>query len=132
VNITFAWEQAIAIAGKEDDAGLVSHRFPTYTFKKDKAEVDFFRHLITQKKFKYLLDLISPGGAGRNRVMSKKDFLKLEITIPDIEEQRAIGFILKTATDELKFYEQKLAALQQQKKGLMQKLLTGEVRAKID
>lgn len=77
------------------------------------------------------MDLISPGGAGRNRVMSKKDFLKLEITIPDVEEQKAIGSILKAATAEQKFYEQKLAALQQLKKGLMQKLLTGEVRVKI-
>ena len=131
LNITFAWEQAIAIAGKEDDGGLVSHRFPTYTFKKDRAHVEFFRYFIIQKKFKYLLDLISPGGAGRNRVMSKKDFLKLEITIPDVEEQKAIGSILKAATAEQKFYEQKLAALQQLKKGLMQKLLTGEVRVKI-
>lgn len=131
VNITFAWEQAIAIAGKEDDGGLVSHRFPTYTFKEEKAHVNFFRYLIIQKKFKYLLDLISPGGAGRNRVMSKKDFLKLEVTIPDVEEQKAIGKILNASTTELKLYEQKLAALQQQKKGLMQKLLTGEVRVKV-
>ena len=33
VNITFAWAGAIAIVKKEDDGGLVSHRFPTYTFK---------------------------------------------------------------------------------------------------
>jgi type I restriction enzyme S subunit len=132
VNITFAWEQAIAIASKDDDGGLVSHRFPTYTFKADSADVDFFRYLIIQKKFKYLLDLISPGGAGRNRVMSKKDFLKLEVTIPDVAEQKAIGSILNDATAELKLYEQKLAALQQQKKGLTQKLLTGEVRVKIN
>ena len=30
VNITFAWESAIAIVKKEDEGGLVSHRFPTY------------------------------------------------------------------------------------------------------
>jgi len=128
VNITFAWEQAIAIAGKRDDGGLVSHRFPTYTFKKENACVDFFRYLVSQKKFKYLLDLISPGGAGRNRVMSKKDFLQLEVTIPDVEEQKAIGSILNDAITELRLYEQSLAALQLQKKGLMQKLLTGEIR----
>ena len=32
VNITFAWEHAIAVASKEDDGLLVSHRFPTYVF----------------------------------------------------------------------------------------------------
>lgn len=128
VNITFAWEQAIAIAGKYDDGGLVSHRFPTYTFKSQTADVDFFRYFILQRRFKYLLDLISPGGAGRNRVMSKKDFLKLDLKIPDVQEQKAIGSVLNAATAELKIYEQKLAALQQQKRGLMQKLLTGDLR----
>jgi type I restriction enzyme S subunit len=29
VNITFAWEHAIAIANSKDEGGLVSHRFPT-------------------------------------------------------------------------------------------------------
>ena len=36
VNITFAWEGAIAVAKKEDDGALVSHRFPMYEFNKDK------------------------------------------------------------------------------------------------
>lgn len=128
VNITFAWEQAIAIAGKADDGGLVSHRFPTYTFLKDSAIPSFFRYLIIQKSFKYLLDLISPGGAGRNRVMSKKDFLKLEVTIPNVHEQLAIARVLDNALAELKLAEQQLANLQKQKKGLMQELLSGKTR----
>lgn len=131
VNITFAWEQAIAIAGKDDDGGLVSHRFPTYTFNTKKAIPEYFRFLIIQKNFKYMLDLISPGGAGRNRVMSKKEFLKIEVLLPDVEEQKVIADILNIAVKEQKFYEQQLLALQQQKKGLMQKLLTGEVRVKV-
>jgi len=128
VNITFAWEQAIAIAGQEDNGGLVSHRFPTYTFVDGVSCVDFFRYLVIQKSFKYLLDLISPGGAGRNRVMSKKDFLKLEVQIPDIKEQEAIGKILKASVEEQKYFEKKLSLFQTQKKGLLQKLLTGELR----
>lgn len=128
VNITFAWEQAIAIVSKEDDGGLVSHRFPTYIFKKEKAIPEFFRHFILQPRFKYLLELISPGGAGRNRVMSKKDFLKLEVKIPSVEEQKAIAEVLDTANLELKLYEEKLRLLQEQKKGLLQQLLTGKTR----
>lgn len=130
VNITFAWEQAIAIAGKDDDGGLVSHRFPTYTFKTEKAIPEYFRFLIIQKNFKYMLDLISPGGAGRNRVMSKKGFLKLEVLLPNVQEQKAIADILNNALKEQKLYEQRLLGLQLQKKGLMQKLLTGEIRVK--
>jgi type I restriction enzyme, S subunit len=46
VNITFAWEGAIAIVKKEDEGALVSHRFPTFTFNKEHGIVNFFRHLI--------------------------------------------------------------------------------------
>ena len=72
--------------------------------------------------------MISPGGAGRNRVMSKKDFLKLEVKIPSVEEQQAIAEVLDAANLELKLYEEKLRLLQEQKKGLLQQLLTGKTR----
>ncbi|WP_290831842.1 restriction endonuclease subunit S, partial [Flavobacterium sp.] len=94
INITFAWEQAVAIVSKKDEGGLVSHRFPTYTFNDKNATPDFFRHYILQKRFKFLLESISPGGAGRNRVMSKTDFLKLELKLPNVQEQKAIATIL--------------------------------------
>ena len=131
INITFAWEQAVAIVSEKDEGGLVSHRFPTYTFNDKNATPDFFRHYILQKRFKFLLESISPGGAGRNRVMSKTDFLKLDIKLPEVKEQKAIATILDKATEELNQYQQKLETLQLQKKGLMQQLLTGKVRMKI-
>lgn len=131
INITFAWEHAVAIVSKKDEGGLVSHRFPTYTFNSKNAIPEYFRHFILQKRFKFLLELISPGGAGRNRVMSKTDFLKLEVKLPEVDEQKAIAEILNKATEELNQYQQKLKALQLQKKGLMQQLLTGKVRVKI-
>lgn len=131
VNITFAWEQAIAIASKEDEGGLVSHRFPTYTFNPKTASHLYFKFFILQSFFKSMLELISPGGAGRNRVMSKKDFLKLEVKVPKIEEQIAIAQVLEAADQELKSYEAKLEAFQLQKKGLMQQLLTGKIRVNV-
>lgn len=128
VNITFAWEHAVAIISKEDEGGLVSHRFPTYVIDQKIVSVEFFRHIILQPFFKQMLDNISPGGAGRNRVLSKKDLLKLEISVPSLEEQHSIAAILNTAHQELKQYQEKLKALQQQKKGLMQQLLIGKIR----
>ncbi|CAH8294076.1 type I restriction enzyme S subunit [Mariniflexile fucanivorans] len=128
INITFAWEHAVAIVSKKDESGLVSHRFPTYTFNSQNSIPEYFRHFILQKRFKFLLELISPGGAGRNRVMSKTDFLKLEIKLPDVEEQKAIATILDKASEELNQYQQKLETLQLEKKGIMQQLLTGKVR----
>jgi len=128
VNITFAWEQAIAIVAPEDEDALVSHRFPTYTFRRNRVISEFFRYLMLTKRFLYQLDLITPGGAGRNRVMSKTDFLKLTVKVPSIAEQTLIGEALGSVDQNIKSRQLYLAALREQKKGLMQRLLTGQVR----
>lgn len=132
VNITFAWEQAIAIVSPDDEGSLVSHRFPTYEFNRSKVVPEFFRYLMLTKRFLYQLDLITPGGAGRNRVMSKTDFLKLQVTIPPVEEQKRIGAVLSLADKEINAFQEYLRCLKEQKKGLMQRLLTGQVRVQTD
>lgn len=126
VNITFAWEGAIAIAGRSDDGALVSHRFPTYAFKKGKALPEFFRYRILEKRFIYNLGVISPGGAGRNRVMSKTDFLKLEVWLPNPDEQQKIADCLASADALIEAQGRKVEALKAHKKGLMQQLFPQE------
>lgn len=131
VNITFAWEGAIAIAGASDDGALVSHRFPTYEFNTGLAIPEYFRHVIVQKWFVERLGLISPGGAGRNRVLSKKDFGKLEVLMPSVEEQCRIATVLDTCDKEIELLIKQRNALKEQKLGLMQQLLTGKKRIKV-
>lgn len=130
VNITFAWEGAIAFVGQTDEDCFVSHRFPTYEVNINKALPDYLRHVIVQKRFIRNLGLISPGGAGRNRVLNKTDFLNLKITLPIVEEQKIIGDTLNTSLKEISLLKTKLELLKKQKRGLMQKLLTGQWRVK--
>jgi type I restriction enzyme S subunit len=61
-----------------------------------------------------------------------KDLAIIKVEVPEYNEQFAISELVLKAEEEIRLSEQKLAALQQQKKGLMQKLLTGEVRVRID
>ena len=79
----------------------------------------------------YDVDLASPGGAGRNKTLGQSEFLKLQIPVPDLKEQKYIAQVLETADQELKSYETKLETLQLQKKGLMQQLLTGKIRVNV-
>ncbi|MCI0338044.1 MAG: restriction endonuclease subunit S [Acidobacteria bacterium] len=132
VNITFAWEGAIAVARPVDSGALVSHRFPTYVFDTERAISEYFRHIIVQKWFVEKLELISPGGAGRNRVLSKKDFAKIEILMPSVDEQKRIAAVLNTCDREIDLLRRQIAALKKQKHGLMQKLLTGQIRVKME
>lgn len=77
LNITFAWEGAITLVKAEDEVCYVSHRFPTYEIISNKAHPSFIWQLLRSTRMKYDLSNISPGGAGRNRVLNKSDFLIL-------------------------------------------------------
>jgi type I restriction enzyme, S subunit len=111
VNITFAWEGAIAIAKKEDEGALVSHRFPTYLIDENKVMPTFLKYLIIRKEFVEKLILISPGSAGRNRVMKKSEFLKIKMGIPSLKEQKEISGILCAVDREIDAQERKKKAL---------------------
>jgi type I restriction enzyme S subunit len=133
VNITFAWEGAIAIVRPEDSGALVSHRFPTYQFDQNAVLPEFFRYPILNKQFIYNLGVISPGGAGRNRVLNKADFLKIELALPEVAEQQKIADCLGSLDDLIATEGRKLEALRQHKQGLMQQLFPqpGESRPRL-
>jgi type I restriction enzyme S subunit len=62
--------------------------------------------------------------------LSSTVFDHVSIRLPQLSEQRAIAAVLTSADDEIRELEAKAEALERQKKGLMQKLLTGKVRVK--
>ena len=124
VNITFAWEGAVAIVNLEDEGKLVSHRFPTYRFNEKVISREFFRHVIRTKRFVFYMVLISPGGAGRNRVLNQKDLLSLEWPLPPVERQEEIADILNAVEKHRLLLERYKTGLQTQKQGLMSKLFS--------
>lgn len=62
-----------------------------------------------------------------------EDLLRVKLTMPsDMAEQKAIADVLSKADAEIDLLNQQLDVLKEQKRGLMQKLLTGEIRVKVD
>ena len=65
--------------------------------------------------------------------LGKKDVEKQPVYIPNTkEEQQKIASVLSAANKEIEILEQKLGCLRQEKKALMQQLLTGKRRVKVD
>lgn len=121
LNITFAWERALAVTDDEDQDKLVSHRFPQFKPNSDLV-IDFFKHTLMDKRLKHHLELSSPGGAGRNKVLKVSDMLKYELLVPSIQEQNIISSFLNNIDHIITLHQHKLDRLISIKKGLLQQL----------
>lgn len=64
--------------------------------------------------------------------MNKKNCESIPVKLPTLEEQQKIASVLTNADKEIELLEQQLADLQQEKKALMQVLLTGKRRVLVD
>ncbi len=63
--------------------------------------------------------------------ISKDDFFSVTLPLPPLSEQRRIAAILNTCDTEIEQLSVQLVAFKEQKKGMMQQLLTGKVRVKV-
>lgn len=107
VNITFGWEHAVAITNDDDAGKLVSHRFPQYKFHEGMIP-KFFRYLILDERFRHHLELSSPGGAGRNRVLKLEDMLNYEMAFPNQAEQEKIASYFDDLDNLITLHQRKL------------------------
>jgi type I restriction enzyme S subunit len=64
--------------------------------------------------------------------ITKTDFFGLTMALPAISEQRKIAVILTTARQEIDLLKKQAEAYRRQKRGLMQRLLAGEWRVKVN
>jgi type I restriction enzyme S subunit len=124
-------------------AGLVPDEFDGFhvsdsyisLIPKDESKLDihFFAWLAKQKLMYHKAFLCSYGVHIEKMTFNFKLFLKEKILVPvSIEEQQKIAAVLSTADQEISSLQKKLDALRQEKKALMQQLLTGKRRVKID
>ncbi len=117
-----------AIIKQENTYILSDHVFKLNIHDSDS---NFISYLVNSYGYNKYMRRMSCGSAILG--LSKKDVEKCLLNIPsDISEQQAIADVLSTADDEINLLNQKLEAIKEQKKGLMQQLLTGQIRVKVN
>lgn len=131
-NIVFAWEQAVASLSEAENGFIASHRFPMYLPKRGKSDTNFLREFFLRPRGKYLLEIASPGGAGRNKTLGQKDLLGLKVTVPCQQEQRKIAAFLRVVDEKIGLLERNKELWEAYKKGCIQKLFSREIRFKRD
>ena len=78
-------------------------------------------------------NFVTAAGNGSVRVrIYFGDLGHLKFKLPSLPEQQKIATFLNAVDREIDLLREQLEALKQQKKGLMQKLLTGQVRVRVD
>ena len=87
----------------------------------------FLYYNLSNRKFNSVIS-----GSGQPQIV-RGPLLKYPLCLPaDLAEQKAIADVLSKADTEIDLLNQQLDVLREQKRGLMQKLLTGEIRVKVD
>jgi type I restriction enzyme S subunit len=122
---------ACGVVPPELTGALVSNEYLVLTAK-DSVDVRYFNYLVQLLRYaKYFL-LCSQGVDIEKFLFKPKDWLKKVVPVPPHEEQVRIADILSTVEAKFQSLQVRQFEFQQLKRGLMQKLLTGEWRVKLD
>lgn len=115
------------------DAGLVPHVYVCFKLKPGLSH-RYFKYLFEADYLKPQLGQLVNTGVRNNGLLNIKpsEFMNTKVPVPSLEEQERIADILHVASKQIMALEQKLACLKQEKKALMQQLLTGKRRVAVD
>ena len=110
--------------------GLVS---PAYTILDAHCQIvnEFYRHYF--KSYNFIGHLaVAVVGIRDGKQISYSDFSFIKLPNPLLEEQQKIAAVLTTADQEIDNLRAQLSHLEKEKKALMQQLLTGKRRVKVE
>ena len=114
---------------KKYENGIVSPLYTVFRIEKDSINNDYLEfYFLSNHWNKYIKDNSNTGARHDRMSISDKLFFSMPIFIPPVEEQKQIAEILSTVDKKLENLKNKKLFFEELKKGLMQKLLTGEVR----
>ncbi len=126
-NNVFSWEGAIAVAQPEDHGRVGSHRFITYVPLQGEATSEFLCHHFLSHRGLEDIRAASPGSAGRNRTLGLKKLEKINVPVPDYEEQVRFQEIAKRRREIRKKSGQAQEALTAYQAAVIAKAFRGEL-----
>ena len=116
------------------DSGIVSSLYICFRLCSAEHDHAFFRHYFEAGLFNREVAAIAQEGARNHGLLNVSivDFFDTSLHAPSYEEQVAIAQVINDAERKECALADQLAALRQEKSALMQQLLTGKRRVKVD
>jgi type I restriction enzyme S subunit len=131
LNIVFAWEGAVGIVSTSELGMVASHRFPTFRCVSD-VDLDYLLMVLQTEQGRAVMEVNSPGAAGRNRTIRINQFLDEEIPIPPLPDQRALVAHFRSNEERIGALVVKFREAIDRLKELRTALITAAVTGKID
>ena len=116
---------AIGLIPPELDGYCSTQDLPAFDIGAD-VDPEWLYYWLARKGFYESLESLAAGSGSKR--LHPEEFFKVRITLPDLATQTATARYLNALREEIDLLGQSVAALKTQKRGLMQKLLTGRWR----
>lgn len=108
------------------DDGVLSPMYVVFRIDEAKANSDYLLHWLNSHEARQRIKNSAQGSV--RETVSFSEFAAITIPLPDSNTQTAIARYLNALREEIDLFGQSVTALKTQKRGLMQKLLTGQWR----
>lgn len=114
------------------EVGVVSPIYTVFRFAPEKVDADYAFAVLKTGLYRHIFEVSTSASVDRRGSLRWSEFSKLPFPLPSLAEQRAIAEVLRTAQADLAGLKAEIDALTRQKRGLMQKLLTGEWSVQVE
>lgn len=128
-NTMRMWQGASGVVPEE---GIVSPAYTVVVPKADHIDLRYAAHLFKSKRMMFDFERYSQGLTSDTWNLKYPAFSEIMVSLPSLERQRRVADYLDEATSELALLDRQIELLRTQKRGLMQKLLTGDIRVNVD
>ena len=118
---------ACGVVPESLDGAVVSNEYNVF-IPNQGTNIEMFNLMMRLPHYTRLFYLMSDGVHIEKLLFKTQDWMRRQLAMPPIEEQRKIAAILTTQDKVIELKEKRLAQKQRQKKYLMQQLLTGKKR----
>lgn len=117
----------------EYEIGMVSPAYKVFEIHNPEISATFMKSFVRSEiMLQCLIGSSVVGASIVRRNLDRETLDEWSFRLPSLEEQAAIAQVLQAADKEISLLKAKAEKLREQKKGLMQVLLTGKVRLKIN
>ncbi|WP_372088517.1 restriction endonuclease subunit S (plasmid) [Tistrella mobilis] len=113
------------------DIGIVSPIYTVFRFDPKRVDANYAFAVLKTELYRHIFEVSTSASVDRRGSLRWSEFSKLPFPVPPLAEQKTIAQVLQTLSVDLGALDTEIECLTRQKRGLMQKLLTGQWRVAV-